>query len=207
MLAVLALEGMRAGAVVVAEDLGTVEPRVTRALREANMLGSEVLWFARDEETEGRPFRSPADWPVGAMASISTHDLPTAAGMLAGEHVRVRAELGLLGSGAGTEAERARADRRELVALLCREGLVADDATDDELVVGMHQLLASSPCRFLLASPYDVLGEKRQPNLPGTVDQYPNWRIPLPVTLEGMRDDPRLHRVASLLGKVRPRVT
>jgi 4-alpha-glucanotransferase len=225
MLGVLALEAHRAGAVVVAEDLGTVEPRVTRALRDANMLGSQVLWFAREEQaeddvpeddgpeddkTDGQPFQSPADWPAGAMASISTHDLPTAAGMLDGEHVRVRAKLGLLGDGADpaaedAEAERARTDRRELVALLRREGLVADGATDDELVVGMHRLLAASPCRFLLASPYDVLGEKRQPNLPGTVDQYPNWRIRLPMTLEAMRDDPRMRRVASLFGQARPR--
>jgi 4-alpha-glucanotransferase len=201
MLGVLALEAHRAGAVVVAEDLGTVEPRVTRALREANMLGSEVLWFARDQDA----FRAPATWPAGAMASISTHDLPTAAGMLAGEHVRVRAELGLLGSGAAEEADRAAADRRALVDLMRREGHVGADATDAELVVGMHRLLAASPCRFLLASPYDVLGETRQPNLPGTVDQYPNWRMRLPVSLEAMRDDPRMHRIASLLGRARPR--
>jgi 4-alpha-glucanotransferase len=201
MLGVLALEAHRAGAVVVAEDLGTVEPRVTRALREANMLGSEVLWFARDQDA----FRAPATWPAGAMASISTHDLPTAAGMLAGEHVRVRAELGLLGSGAAEEADRAAADRRALVDLMRREGHVGADATDAELVVGMHRLLAASPCRFLLASPYDVLGETRQPNLPGTVDQYPNWRMRLPVSLEAMRDDPRMHRIASLLGLARPR--
>jgi 4-alpha-glucanotransferase len=217
MLAALTLEAHRAGAVVVAEDLGTVEPGVTRAIREANMLGSEVLWFAREEQPEkasgeapdegsgAQPFQAPADWPAGAMASISTHDLPTAGGMLDSEHVRVRAELGLLGSGADAEAEQARADRRELVGLLRREGLVGEDASDDELVVGMHRLLAASPCRFLLASPYDVLGEKRQPNLPGTVDEYPNWRLRLPVTLEAMRDDPRMHRVASLLGQVRRR--
>ncbi|GAA1820409.1 4-alpha-glucanotransferase [Planosporangium flavigriseum] len=207
MLAILALEAHRAGAAVVAEDLGTVEPRVTRGLREANMLGSQVLWFAREEkpdDTGVHPFQPPADWPAGAMASISTHDLPTAAGMLEGEHVRVRAELGLLGD-VEAEAGRARADRRALVALLRREGLVADDPTDDELVVGMHGLLAASPCRFLLASPYDALGERRQPNLPGTVDQYPNWRIPLPVPLEAMSADPRMHRVAELLGRARPR--
>ncbi|NJC86624.1 4-alpha-glucanotransferase [Planosporangium mesophilum] len=211
MLAILMLEAHRAGAVVVAEDLGTVEPHVSRALRDANLLGSQVLWFAREEKADDEPgvppFQSPTGWPAGTMASISTHDLPTAAGMLDSEHVRVRAELGLLGDRAAVEAEaeRARADRRELVALLHRENLIGDDPTDDELIVGLHRLLAASPSRFLLASPYDVLGEKRQPNLPGTVDQYPNWRIPLPVTLEAMRDDPRIREVAWLLGQARPR--
>jgi 4-alpha-glucanotransferase len=53
----------------------------------------------------------------------------------------------------------------------------------------------------VLASPYDVLGEMRQPNLPGTVDQYPNWRIPLPLPLEDVVEDPRMHRVAEILRK------
>jgi 4-alpha-glucanotransferase len=51
----------------------------------------------------------------------------------------------------------------------------------------------------VLASPYDVLGETRQPNLPGTVEQYPNWRIPLPLALEAIVEDPRMSRVADIL--------
>ncbi|MGH4016962.1 MAG: 4-alpha-glucanotransferase, partial [Pseudonocardiaceae bacterium] len=97
MLAALALEAHRAGAVVVGEDLGTVEPEVTEALAERRMLGCGVLWFARDEQAPGEPLLAPRRWPERAAASISTHDLPTAAGFLRGEHVRVRAELGLLG--------------------------------------------------------------------------------------------------------------
>ena len=60
------------------------------------MLSSAVLWFERDWDAPGQPFSRPARWARSAMASISTHDLPTVAGWLGGEHVRVRAELGLL---------------------------------------------------------------------------------------------------------------
>ncbi|MGH3886532.1 MAG: 4-alpha-glucanotransferase, partial [Pseudonocardiaceae bacterium] len=95
MLAVLALEAHRAGAVVVGEDLGTVEPEVTEALAAHRMLGCAVLWFARDEQAPGQPLLAPHRWPEHAAASISTHDLPTAVGFLRGEHVRVRAGLGL----------------------------------------------------------------------------------------------------------------
>jgi 4-alpha-glucanotransferase len=63
----------------------------------------------------------------------------------------------------------------------------------------MHALLARTPCRLLLASPYDMVDEIRQPNLPGTIDQYPNWRIPLPVTLEQLQHDPRVDRVVRAL--------
>ena len=208
MVGVLALEAHRAGAVVVAEDLGTVAPGVRDTLRERTMLGSEVLWFARDHEAPGQPFRRPASWPANAAASISTHDLPTAAGMLAGEHVATRAGLGLLDTDEATERARAAADRAALVALLVAEGLLAEVGEVGEvgeLILAMHRLLGASPCRLLLASPYDVLGETRQTNLPGTVDEYPNWRIPLPLSLEAMYADPRMIEVAVLLGKARPR--
>ena len=96
LLGVLALEAHRASAIVVGEDLGTVSDEVRAALRERGVLSSAVLWFQRDEDAPGEPLLAPERWPADAMASISTHDLPTTAGFLRGEHVRVRAELGLL---------------------------------------------------------------------------------------------------------------
>ncbi|RKN50522.1 4-alpha-glucanotransferase [Micromonospora endolithica] len=207
MLGILALEAQRAGAVVVGEDLGTVEPAVTRGLRERGMLGSTVLWFARDDD--GR-FQPPARWPRTALATVSTHDLPTAPGFLSGEHVRVRAELKLLATDVRTERERAEADRRELLAMLRVEGLLPSDgegADDDEVVAALYAALAASPTLLLAASLYDVLGEVRQPNMPGTVDEYPNWRLPLPASLAEIRADPRVARIAELLRAARPRVS
>ncbi|GAA2545229.1 4-alpha-glucanotransferase [Pseudonocardia hydrocarbonoxydans] len=192
MLAVLTLEAHLAGALVIGEDLGTVEPEVTAGLAERHMLGSSVLWFTRDLDAEGEPLLDPARWPDDSVATISTHDLPTAAGFLRGEHVRARAELGLLDDPVAEE-KKAAADRAELVALLHGHGFAGE--TDEELVVAMHALLASTPARLVLVSPYDVIGEVRQPNLPGTVDEYPNWRLPLPVTLEELYRDPRVTAV------------
>ncbi len=211
MLAVLAVEAHRAGAVVIGEDLGTVEPEVTEALAVRRALGCAVLWFARDEDAPGQPMLPPARWPERAAASISTHDLPTAAGFLRGEHVRVRAELGLLGDDPGdgpggatavaAEQRRADAERAELLELLRAEGLLAggEDQDEDAVVVAMHALLARSPCRLRLVSPYDLVGEVRQPNLPGTVDEYPNWRLPLPLTLEQLRTAPLVARMVSAM--------
>nr|BFF04568.1 4-alpha-glucanotransferase [Streptoalloteichus tenebrarius] len=96
MLAVLALEAQRAWAMVIGEDLGTVEEEVRQRLGEQGTLGTAVLWFQRDEDAPERPLLAPQRWPRMAVASISTHDLPTAAGFLRGEHVRARADLGLL---------------------------------------------------------------------------------------------------------------
>ena len=197
MLAVLALEAHRAAATVVGEDLGTVEPEVTEALAGNEMLGCAVAWFTRDESAPGEPLLPPADWPSRAAASLSTHDLPTAAGFLRGEHVRARADLGLLDD---VPAEQATAERErvEWLTLLRSEGLLPDaedgasEPDEEAIIAAMHRLLASTPSRLKLISPYDVIAETRQPNLPGTVDEYPNWRLPLPVTLEQLKEDPRV---------------
>ncbi|MBV8788346.1 MAG: 4-alpha-glucanotransferase [Mycobacterium sp.] len=199
MLAVLALEAHRAKAIVVGEDLGTVEPEVTQALADNGMLGCAVSWFTRDETALGEPLLSPARWPSRAAASLSTHDLPTAAGFLRGEHVRARADLGLLND-APAERATAETERAEWLALLRSEKLLPlqpsepDEAT---VIVAMHRLLAATPSRLKLISPYDVLAEPRQPNLPGTVDEYPNWRLPLPKTLEQLRADPRVVEITA----------
>ncbi|GAA4537913.1 4-alpha-glucanotransferase [Mycobacterium paraffinicum] len=197
MLAVLALEAHRAGATVVGEDLGTVEPEVTEALAGNGMLGCAVSWFTRDESAPGEPLLAPAQWPARAAASLSTHDLPTAAGFLRAEHVRARADLGLLDDAAG-ERSVADKERAEWLEMLRSEGLLSDpDPDEGAIITAMHLLLAATPSRLKLISPYDVLAEPRQPNLPGTIDEYPNWRLPLPKTLEELHTDPRVAEITA----------
>ncbi|MEU8657526.1 4-alpha-glucanotransferase [Actinoplanes philippinensis] len=197
MLGILALEAYRAGAVVIGEDLGTVMPVVTEGLQRTNMLGSAVLWFTRDDEGGYRPS---AGYPRNALASVSTHDLPTAAGFLAGEQVEVRAALGQLAGPVEEERESWRADRALLLERLREEGLLGTDAGTEDVVVAMHEFLARTPCRMVTASLHDVLLERRQPNLPGTFDEYPNWRIPLGRDLTEVMADPLLRKVAGILG-------
>lgn len=187
MLAVLAIEATRADAMVIGEDLGTVQPEVTETLHHKGMASSVVLWFANG---------GPTGWPENAMASISTHDLPTAAGFLSGEHVRVQADLGIR----GPTPEQAAAERQRILDLVAAEGI-----TEDDPITALHALLARAPSRLLLASLTDVLGDVRQPNLPGTIDQYPNWRIPLPVPYEDLITDDRIRRRVRPLQNARPR--
>ncbi len=196
MLAVLAIEATRAGGIVVGEDLGTVEPEVTEGLAARGMLGCAVLWFERDEDGDLLP---PQEWSPTSLGTISTHDLPTAVGFLRDEHVRAREAAGLL-----TDAEEARKqaehDRAELLALLVSQGLLAEgDADEERIVAAMHALLARAASRIVLASFTDVLDEPRQPNLPGTTDAYPNWRIPLPLSVEELLRDPRVQATVQVL--------
>ena len=201
MLGILALEAHRAGAVVIGEDLGTVLPEMTEGLQRLNMLGSAVLWFTRDDDDPDGGYLPAGRYPRNALASISTHDLPTAAGFLAGEQVRVRAELGQLAGPVEEERRNAEADKAQLLAALRAEGLITATSTDAEIVVAMHEFLARTPCRLVTASLYDVLGELRQPNLPGTMDEYPNWRMPLHAGLDEIAGDPRIRSIAAVLAE------
>ncbi|HEY0805037.1 MAG TPA: 4-alpha-glucanotransferase, partial [Pseudonocardiaceae bacterium] len=199
MLGALALEAHRANAIVVGEDLGTVSPVVTKTMHERGLLSSAVLWFQRDYDAEGHPFVEPAEWAREAMASISTHDLPTVDGWLAAEHVRVRADRNLLTRPAAEEYAEAAADREALLALVRKEGIPTDD-----LLVALHALLASAASRLVLTSPLDVMGEMRQPNLPGTTDEYPNWRLRMPGKLDDFFANPHVKTVVAALRAARP---
>jgi 4-alpha-glucanotransferase len=213
MLGILALEAARADAVVVGEDLGTVPDHVRADLAEAGVLGSSVLWFEKDPDDE-TPL-PPGEWRELTMASVTTHDLPTVAGWWQDEQVRVRAELGLLTVPLEQEQANAAAEKAALLASARREGLLPagdNDEDDAELDVeqvslALHGMLGRSPARIVLAAPGDAVGDVRQPNLPGTVDEYPNWRLPIadaegrPVSLEQLQADPRVARLAQLLAR------
>lgn len=206
LLSVVTLEAVRAGAVVIGEDLGTVTPVVRRELAGRGILGTSVLWYEREDPVDGKPgaLRSLSTWRDNAAASVTTHDLPTALGWLRGEHVRLRAELGLLDDPVAEEKSWAE-QRAELVEHLRAAGLVGDMPTDDELVVALHLAVASTPSRVVLIAPGDVIGDVRQPNLPGTTDQYPSWRLPVAdedgrqIPLDELLGDPRLLGLAERL--------
>jgi 4-alpha-glucanotransferase len=206
MLGILALEAVRSGGLIVGEDLGTVPPQASAALAERGVLGSVVLWFERDDpDDETVRFTAPETWRELAMASVSTHDLPTAAGFLAGEHVRARADLGLLGRPREQEAAAAQREKEALLELMRAERLLPAQPSTEDIILAMHKLLLRSPARVVLASPADAVGDLRQPNLPGTTDEYPSWRLPIAdssgeaVSFEQLRDDLRVARLARLL--------
>ncbi len=206
-LAVLAVEATRTGALIVGEDLGTVPGAVVQRLDAERVLGCDVLWFTVDDEERPLP---PERWRADAAASISTHDLPTAAGWWASEPVRVRAGLGLLGVPEAEEEERLAGERDRWLGLLRERGLVVGaHPTGREVVRGLHGLLAATPCRVVLASLGDAVGDLRQPNLPGTTDEYPSWRLPVsdaaghPLSLEQLAVSTDVAEVAELLRPVR----
>lgn len=202
MIGIVALEAHRAGALVVGEDLGTVEPWVRDYLLLRGVLGTSILWFELDRDGNGGPL--PAErWREYCLSSVTTHDLPPTAGYLAGEHVRLRESLGLLTRPVEAELESDRAELAAWLAELRRVGLLADGEDDPELVVlALYRYLGRTPSRLLGVALTDAVGDRRTQNQPGTTDEYPNWRVPLtgpdgrPVTLEDVFTDPRAATLA-----------
>ncbi|WP_030249774.1 4-alpha-glucanotransferase [Streptomyces violens] len=205
MLSVLALEAARAGTTVIGEDLGTVENGVREALEGRGVLGTSVLWFERDWTAEGQPPLPPQDWRADCLATVTTHDLPSTAGRLTGEHTELRHRIGLL-DGSLEEARAAEAAEvatwlEWLVALgLLPEGAATGDAAADEeaAVAALHRFLLRAPARMVGVWLPDAVGDRRPQNLPGTSVEYPNWRLPVaapdgrPMTLEEIMESPRL---------------
>lgn len=205
MIGIVALEAQRAGAVVVGEDLGTVEPWVRDYLLLRGILGTSILWFEQDEAT-GAPL--PAErWREYCLSSVTTHDLPPTAGYLAGDHVQLRDSLGLLTRPVEVEQEAASRELSAWLGELRRVGLLDDGAdSPEQVMLALYRYLGRTPSRLLGVALTDAVGDRRTQNQPGTTDEYPNWRVPLtgpdgrPVLLEAVYTDAR---AAELLDAVR----
>ena len=183
MIGIVALEAYRSGAVVIGEDLGTVEPWVRDYLRDRGLLGTSILWFELDHHGDGGPLAADR-WRELCLSSVTTHDLPPTAGYLDGEHVRLRDELGLLTRPADDELADDRAQREAWMAELRRVGLLGSDGEEDEedeedVTTALYRYLGRTPSRLLALALTDAVGERRTQNQPGTIDEYPNWRVPL----------------------------
>ncbi|WP_329385494.1 4-alpha-glucanotransferase [Streptomyces sp. NBC_01351] len=204
MLAILVLEAHRAGALVIGEDLGTVEPRVRRALARRGVLGTSVLWFERDWDGGGKPL-APGDWRADCLATVTTHDLPPTAAKLAGAHVELRDRLGLLTRPVEAERTEDAADTAEWLELLA--GLGLDTEGEEAAVRALYAFLLRTPARLVGVWLPDAVGDRRPQNLPGTWDQYPNWRLPVadadgrPLTLEELAAAPRANALLRALRK------
>lgn len=181
MLAVVRIEAARAGATVVGEDLGNIPGGLREALAAAGILGCRLAMFEPEE--------TPDAYPERAMTSFGTHDLPTYAGWREGRDIAARAHIGLIRADSAS-AEQAR--RQEEVARLHRT--LGGDGADR-----VHAHLAASGSRLVAVQVEDALGLADQPNLPGTVACYPNWRQRLPVAAEDLGADPGIRRAAEVM--------
>ena len=209
MMGVILLEAQRAGAVVIGEDLGVVEPWVRDYLRERGVLGTSVVWF--EKEGGGWPLR-PEHYRDRALAAVNIHDLPPTLGYIRGIQTTLRSELGLLTDDIETVRAGDRLELEQVGARLHEYGCIdGAEPSERETVEGLYRYVAKTPSKLVVASLVDAVGDVRPQNMPGTgADQYPNWCVPLcdsdgeEVAIEDLPTDERLTSLFALLsGTVR----
>lgn len=209
LLRLVALESWRHRAIVIGEDLGTVAPGFRERLARHGIFGMRVLWFERDDAGH---FLPPEQWSHDAIATSSTHDLPTLAGWWAGRDIEWRSRFGLLGDDQDADSERA--ERRVERALLARAlGLLDPQAPAAELnaadlpasrvLDAAARQLGLTPAPLTLLPVEDALGLEEQANLPGTLDEHPNWRRRLPDDAERLLASPEVAGRLAALAKAR----
>ncbi len=190
----LAEVSQRNSCLVVGEDLGTVPAGFRHTMEQAQILSYRALYFERHGQSE---FLPPSAYPPLSLACISTHDLPTLAGWWSGADIDLREQAGTQQPAAcARDRDARRRDQRALLAALAETDLLPpkyarvasgeDEVPPQfplELAVAVHRFIARTPSVLVTVQLEDLLNSERQPNLPGTTDEYPNWRIRLPIAV------------------------
>jgi 4-alpha-glucanotransferase len=186
LLQAVARESNRLQCIVVGEALGTVPEGFLDVLARWGIWTYRVMLFER--QGDGR-FRRPEEYPVDAVATFNTHDLPSFRGWLEGYDMRLKRGIGV-DPGESDEA-RSWAQQKLRESLGERaSGYPADD------IAAIAAFLGATPSRLVVIALDDVLGVRDQVNIPGTVSQHPNWRRKLPITLEDLGSHDGFARVA-----------
>jgi 4-alpha-glucanotransferase len=208
MLRLIALESHRHRAIVIGEDLGTVPADFRQTIGEKGVLGIRVLWFERAADGG---FVAPAEWSDKAMATTSTHDVPTVAGWWSGRDVEWRKRTGLDNPEVDEAAQR-EGERGMLWRALYASGSAWNEdrppAPDDisPVVVAAARHVSLAPAPLAIFPVEDVLGLHEQPNLPGPTDAiHPNWRRRMPDTSSRLFDGPIAHAACAAIDQTRNR--
>ncbi|NVM90843.1 (1-_4)-alpha-D-glucan 1-alpha-D-glucosylmutase [Variovorax sp. SG517] len=213
MLAIVAIESQRQRCMVVGEDLGTVEEAMRDALAQADVLSYRLLYFERQGDGG---FTQPDAYPPAALVALSTHDLATFAGWWTASDLRERLALGLFPDPAIFDRQlmdRAR-ERIALMQALRQAGLLSREEVAQaaglavpsaRIVEAAHAFLAAAPSALMMVQLEDVAGLVAQANMPGTVDEHPNWRRKLPEPVAALAGGELMRGLGDALRAERPR--
>lgn len=209
LLGILALESHRLRCMVIGEDLGTVPEAIVSLLRKSGVFSWKVLWF---EQEKDQRYRAPQDYPRQSIASASTHDLPTLTGFWEQGDLALGEKLGLYPGDAVKALHEQRATQKQalLDALHQAGALPASSQKKAEKLAmtpalnrAIHRFLADTDSALLGLQPEDWLGMTTPVNVPGTVDQYPNWRRKLSKTLEAIFADREVNALLKVVSQQR----
>lgn len=214
LMAILALESERARCMVIGEDLGTVPVEVGTLLEKNGLLSYKVFLF--ENGADGRP-KHPLAYDARALVVATTHDLPTLRGYWAGRDLALREAFGRFDSAEAKASEWAHRGwyKQAVLDALAEQGLLPAETSRDAgqvhdlgpaLVAAIYTWIARTPCRLLGVQLEDVVGALEQTNVPGTVDEHPNWRRKLPHDLDAIFASDELRQIVAAIVAARPRV-
>ncbi|MDG1750867.1 MAG: 4-alpha-glucanotransferase [Thalassotalea sp.] len=210
-LRVIALESRRNNCVVIGEDLGNVPDGFSETIQNAGLLSFKVMFF---ERWESGLFKRPEHFPTKSVVTIATHDTATLSGWWQGRDLQWRQQLNLYPNEEAGHADRnARAsERQNLIAAL--DDLQVIDMSkapqqnpalmNTELSIAVQKYLATSPSHIQLIPLEDALEIPEQVNIPGTIEQHPNWLQKLPVQLEHLWQVNSVNKIAQAMRAARP---
>jgi len=203
--AILALESQRNHCMIVGEDLGTVPDEVRNLMSRTGLLSTRLMMFEKGWDGTYKP---PHEYPVLAVSSFGSHDTPTFDGFWSGRDLDWRSRMGTFSS----EADREMAlQQRERDKLLLVENLESNACTvpdeldnpSGELATSVYGCLAKSTSAIVMISAEDLIGSCEAPNIPGTIDQHPNWRRRLSLSLEDWTLHPRVESILAAVRSIR----
>ncbi len=209
-LRIIALESQRNKTIVIAEDLGTIDEQFRNMLQQFRMLSYRLFYFERNYPDVS--YKLPEHYAPMALCAVTTHDLPTLYGYWDGIDIEVKSRLGIYPDDRAEQQDRMarNRDRGLILAALKTENLLPGGIPDDPALVprmtpqlcsAIYGYLARTPCRMILVSLDDVIGTMDQQNLPGTVDQHPNWVQKTPLTVEEVIGDERFLHLKEIFRK------
>ncbi|MEI6894158.1 MAG: 4-alpha-glucanotransferase [Colwellia sp.] len=211
-LRVIALESRRNHCLVIGEDLGNVPDGFTQTMQDAGLLSFKVLFF---ERWPSGLFKRPEEFPVQSVVTVSTHDTATLTGWWQGRDLQWRQTLNLYPNEEAAQEEKnsRNGDRQMLIAAL--DDLKVIDMENSpqqepaemntELSVAVQKYLATAPSHLQLIPLEDAIESQEQVNIPGTIDQHPNWLQKLPVSLEDFWQINSVRKIAQAMNKARPK--
>jgi (1->4)-alpha-D-glucan 1-alpha-D-glucosylmutase len=191
---IVMLESHRSKCIVIGEDLGTLPAGLRDVLIAYGLLSYRVLWFEQDPDI----FIEPERYPAQALVTISTHDLPTMAGFWAGSDISLRKSLNLMSDNQIAEMRIERENAKAKLAMaMGRAGLLKSEEKPDAMPIAeIHRYVARTPSSLLLVQIEDILGEMDQANMPGTVDEHPNWRRKIKLDIPALLADKAMRQLA-----------
>jgi 4-alpha-glucanotransferase len=206
MLRLLALESYRHKAIVLGEDLGTVPEGLREKLAARSILGMRVLLFEQKSTGQFKPL---LEWPDNALATTSTHDLPPLKGWWQTNEIDWSRRLELIDEKTEREWRETRVKEKSGLEQILHEDPqnFSDERQDpdpaDRIIDASVRFVGHTPAPLVLLPIEDALGLVEQPNLPGTVDEHPNWRRRLSGTGAQLLDQPDPARRLELLAVAR----